>query len=507
MKSKYELTVSEQKAVNDYLESKGLPTNINVTFGDLCLPSKDSDVRSRAAIYARPDAFTTELAPGITLGIPLISANMECVTGVQMAIAIERDGGLGIIPQMLPLKERLDMLEEIGRAECALIDQPLTIGPDKTLKEAKQVMRLEISSLVVVDGNRRPIGILSRRDWKHETNENKLVHQLMGGKRKLYVVKSGSSLEEAGEIMKKHRIEKLPIVGKNGRLIGLFTDRGVFYKDYYPRATRDEKGRFFRIGSIGVGEYFNKERLYEVEAQLKKGIRMLLIDTARAHSVNAREALLAVKKSFPKLPVMIGNVDGPEGAKALFECGADVVKVGIGPGDACTTRETGVGRPQISAIAMCKAIAKLYDKTIVGDGGTKSPGDVAKAIIAGADAVMCGYQIFGTSESKATDFSMVVKGGDLDGEEVRVKIYEGSASFQAQQKRLQRGDLDRMREPEGRIKVVPVTSTLHKKIETILWKLCSTMSYHGVWSVKEMRENVKAELQSRAGLIEGIKRK
>ena len=171
MKSRYQLTVSEQKAVNDYLESKGLPTNVNVTFDDLCLPSEDSDARSRAAIYAKPDAFTTELVPGITLGIPIISANMECVTGVQMAVAIERDGGLGIIPQMLPLKERLDMLERIGRAECALIDQPLTIGPDKTLREAKQVMgRLGINSLVVVNASRKPIGILSRRDWKHETN-------------------------------------------------------------------------------------------------------------------------------------------------------------------------------------------------------------------------------------------------------------------------------------------------------------------------------------------------
>lgn len=493
---RYKLTPGEQEFVNEYLALKGLPLNVNVTFGDLALPESYSEVRSRSEI----NDFSTEIVPGLKLATPIISANMECVTGLRLAVALEREGGLAIFPQMLSLDERLEMLEKFSRAQCAFIDKPLTIRPDKTLRQAKQLMaRYGIYSLVVINEKRQPIGILSTRDWRYEKDEQKLVGKLMGGRHQLYVGLSGISFEEAAKFLRRHRIEKLPIVNKRHKLVGLITAHGLFYKHHHPRATRDERGRFLKIGSIGVGQNFTKQHLYEVEAQVKKGICLLLIDTARAFSENTKEAIEAVKKRFLKLPLMVGNVSTPEGAKFLFECGADVVKVGQGPGEACRTREVGVGIPQISAIAKCAAIAKLRQKTIVADGGMKSSGDIAKALIAGADAVMLGYLFIGTEESAGQAF--------LNGENVKVKIYEGSASFAAQQRRLQRASLDRLRRPEGVAQEVPVTGTIQERMEDILDGLRSAMSYFGVRSVQELRSNVKFLIQTQAGLIEGTKKK
>ena len=356
-----------------------------------------------------------------------------------------------------------------------------------------------IYSLVVIDKKKRPIGILSTRDWKYETDDEKMVGQLMGGRRVLYVAPRDISFVEAAKILRRQRIEKLPLVDRKERLIGLLTAHGLFYKHHYPRATRDEKGRFWKVGSIGVGREFTKRHLFEVEEQVKKGIRLLLIDTARAFSVNTQEAVRRVKERFPKLPLMVGNVSTPEGAKFLFECGADIVKVGQGPGEACRTREVGVGIPQISAIAKCAAIARLYKKAVVGDGGLKNSGDIVKALIAGADAVMLGAMLVSTEESAAQAF--------LNQNGIKVKIYEGSASFAAQQRRLNRSSLDRMRRPEGVAREVPVTGTVKERTEDILDGLRSAMSYFGVRSIRELCENARFELQTQAGLIEGTKKK
>ena len=351
---KYELTKTEWDFVNDYLRSRGLPIDYYVTFGDVFLKTRFSEVRSRSEIST--EALSTEIYPGIRLGLPLIMAKMVCEADAEAIVAIEREGGLGIPPQMLDLKERLKMLEKIGRTESAYISNPLTIGPEKTLSEAKQLMeKYGIYSLVVVNEEKRPVGILSTRDWRYETDDSKLVEELMGGRRRPYTAPKKVSFEEAAKILRKHRIEKLPLVDKKGKLVGMLTAHGLFYKHHHPLAVKDEKGRFLKVGSVGVGRRFSAEHLKEVEAQARKGIRLLLIDTARAFSVNAKDAIEAIKQRFPKLPLMVGNVDCPEGAKALFEWGADIVKVGIGPGEACRTREIGVGMPQISAVACCAA--------------------------------------------------------------------------------------------------------------------------------------------------------
>lgn len=494
--------------INAYLRAKGLPTNYSVAFDDVALGDEYSEIKSRSEIQD----FETELAPGLKLGIPIILANMECVAGgrrgAQAIVAVEREGGLGIPPPMTPIDERLMMLELIGRTDCAYIDDPLTISPAKTLRQAKALMeQYGMYSLVVIEDG-KPIGILSTRDWRYESDEEKTVGELMGGRRALYVAKKDTSFEEAARILRKHRIEKLPLVNKKGGLAGLLTAHGLFYKHHHPRATRDGKGRFLKVGSIGVGRKFGKQLLYEVEAQVKTGICLLLIDTARAFSVNTKNTLEGVKKHFPHLPIMAGNTCVPEGAKFLFEHGADIVKVGIGPGNVCTTRLTGIGLPQLSAVAKCAAIAKMDRsgrRKIVADGGFRSPADVIKALIAGADAIMSGLLFIGTEEAAAEPFSVELKTDFIEGE-VKVKQYEGSASFQAQLKRFKRGDLDRIRRPEGKVKLVPVTCTVKEKIADILDGMRSAMSYLGARSVKELREKAKFELQTRAGLIEGIKK-
>ncbi len=507
LKKQYALTTDEADYVNAWLETRGLPANINVTFGDVALPEMYSEVRSRSEI----DDFAVELA-GIELEMPVILANMACVAGANAIVSIERHGGLGIPPQMLSLKERLEILERVGRAQCALIDKPLAIGPNKTLGQAKQLMqKFGIYGLVVVDNDYRPIGILSTRDWRYEKDDGRLVGDLMGGKRKLYKARRNISFEDARKILRKHRIEKLPLVGRNGRLAGLITAHGLFYKNHHPNATRDANGRFLKVGSIGVGRHFTKERLYEVEAQMRKGICMLLIDTARAFSVNVKDAVIAVKKRYPKLPLMVGNVSTPEGAKALFEWGADIIKVGQGPGDACRTREIGIGIPQLSAVAKCAAIVKqdapaamsangpVRVGSVVADGGIKNAGDVCKALIAGADAIMSGRLFIGTEESSGQAY--------FNKQGLRVKDYIGSASFHAQQERLKQETLDRERRPEGIKEEVPVTGTVRDVMDDLRNGMRSAMSYMGVTSVQEMTLKGKFQIQTSAGLVEGIKKK
>lgn len=491
----YELTKIEWDNINNYLQSRGLPIDRNVTFSDVVLKTRYSEVRSRSEI----DDFSTEITPEIKLGLPLILANMVCVSDAEAIVAIEREGGLGIPPQMLPLKERLTMLDIIGRADSAYINHPLTIGPDKMLAEAKELMEKHgIYSLVVVDDFYRPIGILSTRDWRYEKSETKLVGDLMGGRRKLYTAPKNVSFDEAAQILRKHRIEKLPLVDRKGWLVGMITAHGLFYKHHHRRATRDGKGRFLKIGSIGVGRRFSAEHMKEIQLQVRRGICLLLIDTARAFSINTKEAIEAIKKRYPKLPLMVGNVDCPEGAKALFEWGADIVKVGIGPGEACRTREIGVGIPQLSAIAKCKAIAGP-NRFIVADGGMKSPGDICKAIVAGADAAMSGSLFIGAIESAAEDH--------LNKQGLRVKEYIGSASFKAQQERIKHGTLDKSRRPEGVAQEMPVIGTMKEVVEDLIKGMRSAMSYTGVSSIKELRLKGSFELQTQAGLFEGIKKK
>lgn len=499
MENDYELTESERKAVDAFLKLKGLPLDIDLTFPDVYLKTRFSEVRSRSKIID----LSTEIA-GIKLGLPLIMANMVCVADIKSIVALEREGGLGIPPQMIALKERLEMLDGIGRRDSALIDSPFTINPGATLEEAKKLMKhCGVSSLIVIDDARRPIGIFSTRDWMYETDGKKFVGDLMGGKRNLHYAKKGVSFAEAAKLLKRYEIEKLPLVDKNGKLAGLITAHGLFYHHHHPRATRDEQGRFLRAGSIGVGEYFTHAHMREVDAQVRKGICLLLIDTARAFSINTKEAVEAVRAKYPDLPLMVGNVDCAEGAKAIFGWGADIVKVGIGPGEACRTREVGVGCPQISAVVQCAAIAQLKSTEkkkcyVVADGGMKSPGDVCKALFAGADAVMSGSLFIGAIDSAAK--------ATMNKQGVRIKKYVGSASFEAQEERISHGTLEEARRPEGVSQEMPVLGTMEELIGDLVYGMKSCFSYRGAHDLREFREKGVFRRQTASGVKEGLKK-
>lgn len=486
------LTKEEKREIKEFFLEKGLPLDRAVTFDDVILTENYSEIRSRSEIQD----FRTSLAPNLSIAIPVLSANMESVTGVELAVALEREGGLAFPPQSLPIDERLELIRRVGRAECAFIDAPLVVGPNRTLREAKKIMaRFGVNTLIVTDKKNKPVGILSTRDWLYEMKENKKVKDLMT--KKLIVASESVSFDKAAEILKKNKIEKLPLVDKKGKLVGLITAHGLFYSRRHPRATRDEKGRFLRAGTVGVGRKFDASRLKEVEDQVKMGISILLVDTARAFSINAEEAVKVIKREFPQLPLIVGNVSTPEGAKFLLESGADVVKVGQGPGYVCRTRAVGVGVPQLTAIAASSVIARRYGKTVVADGGIKNPGDFAKSIVAGASAVMLGYLLARTFESASPLF--------FDEDQRPVKNYVGSASLEAQLKRIKSGSLDGARRPEGVTKVVPVIGTVRDVIDDLLRGLSSAMAYLGAKNLKELQKLGKFTYQTRAGFVEGVK--
>lgn len=489
------LSKKELKEINEYLESKGIPTNFAVTFSDVTLAERYSEIRSRSEI----NDFRARLGGKIYLDIPIASANMESVTGADLAIALEREGGMGFIPQTIPLDSRLEMIEKIKRTDSTFNASPLTIKPQQTLAQAKAVMdEYKIYSLVVVNNRNEPIGMLSTRDWRYETNMAKKVKDIMGGKDNLITANINIPFEKAAEILKQNKIEKLPLVNRQGRLAGLITAHGLFYKQHYPRATRDSKGNFLVAGSIGVGMEFTKKHANEVSKQVAAGINVLLIDTARAFSVNTKEALRFVKKNYPDLTTIVGNVCTPEGTKFLFENGADGVKVNQGRGHVCRTSEVGIGVPQLTAIAKAVAIAKNYDGTVFADGGMKNAGDMIKALAAGADIAFSGFLLVGTRESAAQLYFN--KAG------LPVKNYEGSASIASQAKRIAKGNLDRMRRPEGVTEEVVVTGSVHEIVTDLLDGFRSSMSYQGVRNLKELREHTKFQLQTHAGLFEGLKK-
>ncbi len=486
------LNSEEKSAIKEFFEAKGLPLDRAIAWSDATLPEHYSDIRSRSEV----NDFSAYLVPSIRLGIPIVSANMESVTGLNLAVALEREGGLAFPPQTLPIEERAELIHRIGRADSALIDEPLTIGPDLTLKEAKILMRgVGVQSVIVIDKKKRPVGILTTRDWLYAEEDGKLVRDLMT--KKLITAKRGVSFAAAAVLFRKQKIEKLPLVGKDGKLAGLITANGLFYNYRHPRATRDENGRFLRTGSIGVGRTFTPKHLREVEAQYKEGIAALLIDTARAYSVNTEEAIKKIKKAFPKLPLVVGNISTAEGAKFLFESGADVVKVGQGPGFVCRTRAVGVGVPQLTAVAECAVIAGRYKKTVIADGGVKNPGDLAKALIVGARAVMLGNLLVRAKESASPIF--------VDEDNRPVKNYVGSASFAAQLQRYKRGDLTHLRRPEGVTNIVPVTGSVKEIVDDLVRGLSSTMAYIGAKNLEELRQKGKFLPQTSAGYIEGVK--
>lgn len=493
----------EQAIDEEYLRL-GLPRSPALGLRDVFHPERYNDIRSRSDIYD----FSTQISPHVRINIPILGANMIDVTGDKMMIALAREGGIAFPPQFLDTKDIGAMIDKTHRAECALIEKPITVRPEKTLKEAKQLMQQHgISGLLVTDNAKRLVGILSSKDWHNELDETKRVGDLMtsGEKKRLITAPKSISFADAEKIFQKHKIEKLPLVNGWGKVTGLITARGLFYNRFYQRAVRDEKGRFLCGASVGVGHHLTKTKLKEVEWLLEKEVPIILIDTSRAFSVNMEETLTAVAKlihhtkKYSTVDIAAGNVSTWQGAKFLIECGADAVKVGQGPGSRCQTRETGTGTPQISAIIECSVVCRMYEKFCWSDGGAENPGDIIHAIIAGANAYMLGKLLVGTEESAAYPYPN--KEGTM-----MLKKYRGSASLAIQHERRKNGGLDYPRRPEGFEEEVPVIGPLKRRIEDILYGMSSGMSFFGARNIEEIRGKGTLRWQSKDSVSEGIKK-
>lgn len=482
-------SVQIKKTVEEYLKLKGLPQAPALTFEDVTIIDLYSEIPSRSSIKDTK-AFLT---PDFHIEAPICSSNMDTVTEHQMAIAMARLGGIGFIHQFLPIEKRKKEIELVKRADSGIIEKPLTATPDMTLKQAKEIMAsYKISSLLVVDENRKLAGILANRDYNFENDDSKRVGQLMK-KNNLITAPPRTNPEKAKQILFKHKIEKLPLVDKKGFIKGLITTKDLEKVTKFPKASRDKKGHLLVGATVGIAN----DILGEIEELLRAGADIILIDTARGNSSRLVEILKRVRRRFgKKLPLVAGNVDTPEGVITLIKAGAGGIKAGIGGGSACKTRMgPGVGIPYITAIAECYAISSGFGIPIMSDGGIKNSSDLAKILVAGADTAMMGGLLAGTEETPGKPFYE-------DGE--KWKIYRGSASIEFQMSRIDRDERENyIRTPEGVPKRVKYKGEVANVIEELIGHLNSAMSYVGAWTLKEFRQKGRFRWQTLAGYEEG----
>jgi IMP dehydrogenase len=425
----------------------------------------------------------SRLTATIPLRVPLISAAMDSVTEARAAIAMARCGGLGIVHKNLSPTDQAREVERVKRAESGLITGPVTARPEQPLREVRALMDEHgISGVPVVDAERRPVGILTARDMRFAKNLDQPVSALMTAAPKLVTVKPGVSNDRAKELLHEHRIEKLLVVGEDGRLVGLMTIRDLLQTDSHPDANKSAKGRLLVGAAIGPGA----DRDERTDALVHAGVDVIVVDTAHGHSMGVLEAVRTLRRRHPKLQIVAGNVATADATKALIDVGADAVKVGIGPGSICTTRViAGVGVPQITAIADCARAADPHGVPVIADGGVKLSGDVTKAIAAGASCVMIGSLFAGTDESP----------GDLVLYQGRsYKVYRGMGSLGA----MRRGSKDRYGQggaadeklvPEGIEGRVPYRGSLSAIVHQLVGGLRSGMGYTGSRTIEELRKN------------------
>jgi IMP dehydrogenase len=457
-----------------------------LTFDDVLLvPAYSEKLPSQVDVRTR-------LTRNLFLNIPLLSAAMDSVTEARAAITMAREGGIGIIHKNFSPSDQAREVEKVKRAESGMIVDPITVRPSQSLREALAVMREnDISGVPVVEGD-HPVGILTSRDIRFEKNLDQPVSALMT--RKLVTVPPGVSNDQARELLHQHRIEKLLVVD-DGRLVGLITIKDLLQAERNPNAIKDGMGRL-RVGAaIGPGA----DRDERARALVAAGVDVIVIDTAHGHSQGVIEAVRAVKRNYPNLELIAGNVATAEATEALVQAGVDAVKVGIGPGSICTTRiVAGVGVPQITAISECVKIADRHDVPIVADGGVKYSGDVAKAIAAGASSVMIGSLFAGTDEAP----------GDLVLYQGRsYKVYRGMGSLGAMRKGSrdrygQAGAADEKLVPEGIEGRVPHRGSLASTVYQLIGGLRAGMGYTGCSTIQELRTQAKFVRITSQGLRE-----
>ena len=457
-----------------------------LTFDDVLLIPAASDV-----LPADID-LKTRLTKKIRLNIPLMSAAMDTVTEYRMAIAIAREGGIGIIHKNMSISQQAEQVDMVKRSENGVITDPFWLGPGHTLAEADELMaKFRISGVPICDGGKL-IGIITNRDMKFETDMNQLIDNVMT-KDHLVTAPEGTTLDQAREILRKHKIEKLPIVDEQFHLKGLITIKDIEKAQVYPNSARDEQGRLLVGAAIGV----TPDVLDRVAALVDAGADVLCLDSAHGHSRNILECVMRIKSLYPDVQLVAGNVATAEGTRALIEAGADCVKIGIGPGSICTTRVVaGIGVPQVTAVFDAAQVAAEYDIPIIADGGIKYSGDIAKAIAAGGNVVMLGSLLAGCEESP----------GDTEVYQGRqFKVYRGMGSLGA----MAKGSKDRYFPqenkklvPEGVEGRVPYKGPVSETIYQMMGGLRSGMGYCGCATVDELRTKAQFTQITAAGLKE-----
>jgi len=464
-----------------------------LTFDDVLLLPQESNVLPRDV------DVSTRLSRDIKLNIPLVSAAMDTVTEARMAIALAREGGLGIIHKNMPIERQAGEVDQVKRSESGMINNPITLTPDKSIRDAVELMRrYRISGIPIVEktsNGEKLVGILTNRDLRFETNLDQRLDEVMT-RENLITAPVGTTLEEAECKLQKHRIEKLLIVDEKGRLKGLITVKDIQKKKTHPNAAKDEHGRL-RVGAaVGVA----KDTLERAAALVQAEVDVLVVDTAHGHSQGVIKTVQQLRQAFPTIQLIAGNVATEEGASALIAAGVDAVKVGIGPGSICTTRVVaGVGVPQITAIMECVKACRRHDVPLIADGGIKQTGDVAKAIAAGADTVMMGNMFAGTEESP----------GDMIYLEGRsFKVYRAMGSLAA----MKQGSSDRYFQegetnlkklvPEGIEGRVPYRGKISDIVYQITGGLRAAMGYVGAANIAEFKSKAHFLQITAAGLRE-----
>ena len=460
-----------------------------LTFDDVLL------LPGRTEVKPKDIDITTRLVNGITLNIPIISAAMDTVTESATAIAIAREGGIGIIHKNMSIEEQALEVEKVKKSESGMIIDPVVMEPEQKLYEALELMSKYKISGVPITKKGKLVGILTHRDLRFETNLDQEISRVMTSKN-LVTAPEGITLEESKKILHKHRIEKLLVVDKNNNLKGLITVKDIEKIEKYPLASKDHFGRLMVGAAIGVGP----DRDERTEALLKAGVDVLVIDTAHGHSEDVIEAVKSIKKNFPDCNLIAGNVATREGTESLIKAGADAIKVGMGPGSICTTRiVAGVGVPQVTAIMECAAVAKKYDIPVIADGGIKYSGDITKAIAAGAHSVMIGSIFAGTDESPG---ELVLFQGRS------YKVYRGMGSLEAMKKggkdRYFQSEIDNGGKlvPEGIEGRVPYRGPLSMTIFQLVGGLKAGMGYVGCKNIEELRTKAKFIQITSSGLQE-----
>lgn len=458
-----------------------------ITFDDVLL------VPSYSEVLPNQVSLKSRLTDKITLNVPIVSAAMDTVTEADLAIALARVGGLGFIHKNMTIAEQAAQVNRVKRSENGMISDPVTLSKDHTLAEAKETMaKYKISGLPVVDTDNVLIGIITNRDVKYQENLEMKVEEIMT-KENLITSDKNTNLEKAKEILLKSRVEKLPIVDQNNKLVGLITIKDIDNQLEYPNSNKDQKGRLIVGAGVGVGE----DTMDRIAALVNAGVDIVAIDSAHGHSKGVLDKISEIRRTYPDLDIVGGNIVTAEAAKDLIEAGANVLKVGVGPGSICTTRVVaGVGVPQLSAIYNVYEYATSQNVTVIADGGIKLSGDIVKAIASGAGAVMLGSLLAGTDEAPGEE--IIFQGR-------KFKSYQGMGSLSA----MKRGGKERYFQSEAK-KFVPEGiegRVPHKgKLEDVIFQLTgglrAGMGYCGAKDIEVLQKDSKLVMITGSGLKE-----